>query len=214
MEDIAQGLSFLGLTSAQGQWRILVIDTAEDMNVNAANSLLKRLEEPTPQTVIFLISHNKGKLLPTIRSRCRTLTVAPADDAQMEAFADSFKVALEDKPFIVRAANGSFGLAKALIDCDAPALYAEMENLLYPSRFNDADMLSFCHRMLADETKEWVLEALIGYYFTEHTPQARQPQLWLDLWEDFQKNQQDIVTLNLEKKDVLMDFFCRLGRLQ
>ena len=214
VDDIAQGLLFLGLTSAQNRWRVLVIDTAEDMNVNAANSLLKRLEEPTSQTVIFLISHNKGKLLPTIRSRCRTLTVAPADKKEIEAFVDTFDLPDEDKDFIVHVANGSFGLAQELAACDGAALYSEMTDLLTAESFNDADMLSFCLRMLSDEEKSGVLQALINHYFSEHIAQAQNPKAWLDLWESFLSLQRDVVSLNLEKRDVLMDFFCQLGRLQ
>ena len=214
VDDIAQGLVFLGLTSAKNQWRVLVIDLAEDMNVNAANALLKRLEEPTPQAVIFLISHNKGKLLPTIRSRCRTLTVAPATDKEIATFLNDFDLTFEDKAFIVHLANGSFGLAQDLATCDAASLYTEMTDLLSSAQSNDADLISFCSRMLADETKANVLQVLISHYFLEHLTQAQQPKLWLDLWENFQHTQRDIVTLNLEKKDVYVDFFCQLGRLR
>ena len=214
VDDIAQGLMFLGLTSAQNQWRVLVIDTAEDMNTNAANSLLKRLEEPTPQTVIFLISHNKGKLLPTIRSRCRTLTVAPATDKEIVDFLNTFDLSFDDKAFVVRLAKGSFGVAQDLAACDASALYSEMLDLLTAQPFHDADVISFCSRMLADETKTTVLQTLISHYFSEHVPQAQQPRAWLDLWDNFQSTQRDIVNLNLEKKDVFVDFFCQLGRLR
>ena len=69
-----RGLSdFYRMTSADGNWRVAIIDAADDMNVNAANALLKVLEEPPERSVIILLSHAPGRLLPTIRSRCHTV---------------------------------------------------------------------------------------------------------------------------------------------
>ena len=86
IDDIRSGIQFLSLTSANENWRVMVIDSADEMNENAANALLKLLEEPPAHTVIFLISHNMGKLLPTIRSRCRQIMLSPLTDAQMKGF--------------------------------------------------------------------------------------------------------------------------------
>lgn len=62
---------FLSMTPAEGEYRVVIIDAAEQMNPNAANALLKTIEEPPARAMIFLISHEPGRLLPTIRSRCR-----------------------------------------------------------------------------------------------------------------------------------------------
>lgn len=61
---------FLNLTSSEGNWRVVIIDSADALNVAAANSLLKLIEEPPKRTLMILIAHNIGRLLPTIRSRC------------------------------------------------------------------------------------------------------------------------------------------------
>lgn len=71
---IAQSLS---LTPAEGQWRVVIIDSADALNTKSANSILKILEEPPPQTAIMLIAHNAGSLLPTIKSRCRIVNLRP-----------------------------------------------------------------------------------------------------------------------------------------
>ncbi|MDE3015591.1 MAG: DNA polymerase III subunit delta' [Pseudomonadota bacterium] len=68
---------FMAMTPGEGQWRLVIIDPADALNASAANALLKILEEPPPQAVLLLVSHNPGRLLPTIRSRCRTLRMAP-----------------------------------------------------------------------------------------------------------------------------------------
>lgn len=83
--DVHRANHFLSRTASGGGTRIIIIDCAEDMNRNAANALLKNLEEPPEKTHYFLISHATGKLLPTIRSRCRVLNVPTLTDEQVIA---------------------------------------------------------------------------------------------------------------------------------
>lgn len=68
---------FFSKSPAAAPHRVAIIDPADDLNVNAANAVLKTLEEPPPRGVIFLVSHSPGRLLPTIRSRCRRLLFRP-----------------------------------------------------------------------------------------------------------------------------------------
>lgn len=77
IEEIRRISRFLQQTVAGHGWRVVIIDAAEDMNRNAANALLKTLEEPPERTVFVLISHAAGRLLPTIRSRCQPLVFKP-----------------------------------------------------------------------------------------------------------------------------------------
>jgi DNA polymerase III subunit delta' len=64
---------FMGMTAALSPWRVAVIDSMDELNKEASNALLKMLEEPPANTLFFLVSHAPGRLLPTIRSRCRRL---------------------------------------------------------------------------------------------------------------------------------------------
>ena len=75
---------FLRLTPAEGGWRVVIVDGADAMNRNAANALLKILEEPPQRAVLLLVSDNPGRLLPTIRSRCRRLALQPLPQAQVD----------------------------------------------------------------------------------------------------------------------------------
>ena len=74
---------FLSLTPALSAWRVVIIDTVDDLETSGANALLKILEEPPANTVFFLVSHAPGRLLATIRSRCRRLDFARIDDDAM-----------------------------------------------------------------------------------------------------------------------------------
>ena len=70
-------VSFFGSTAGEGGWRVAIVDPIEDLNRNGENALLKVLEEPPPRALLLLVSHAPGRVLPTIRSRCRTLILRP-----------------------------------------------------------------------------------------------------------------------------------------
>src|SRR3546814_11991024 len=70
VSDVRRVVSFSHMTAGEGGWRVAIVDPAEAMNHNAANALLKVLEEPPPQCVLLLVSPAPGRLLPTLRSRC------------------------------------------------------------------------------------------------------------------------------------------------
>ena len=84
VDEVRRLKSFLGLTAAEGTWRVVIVDTADELNANAANALLKSLEEPPARTIFLLVSSAPGSLLPTIRSRCRTLALSPLSGATLK----------------------------------------------------------------------------------------------------------------------------------
>lgn len=109
--------SFLHRTAAKGGWRVVVIDTAEAMNRNAANALLKVLEEPPAGAILLLTSAMPGRLLPTIRSRVRTLPVAPLSEADIRAVLTRVDpgVPYAETERVVPLAEGSPGRALMLL---------------------------------------------------------------------------------------------------
>ncbi len=80
VDDVRRLKKFLSHRSDDGQWRVVIVDAADELNISAANALLKSLEEPPPETVFLLISSEPGRLLKTIHSRCRRLELRPLDD--------------------------------------------------------------------------------------------------------------------------------------
>ncbi|WP_040610397.1 DNA polymerase III subunit delta' [Oceaniovalibus guishaninsula] len=126
--DRARALkSFLQMSSADGGRRAVIVDSADQLNVQAANAILKLLEEPPADTVFFLVSHAPARLLPTIRSRCRVLRCGPLNASDM---ADALKAAgLDpggDGPVLAQLAAGSVGEAARLLQEDGPAIYADL----------------------------------------------------------------------------------------
>jgi DNA polymerase-3 subunit delta' len=80
--------SFLSHRASEGSWRVVIVDTADDLNINAANALLKSLEEPPARTVFLLISSEPGRLLNTIRSRCRRLDLSALGESELRGAAE------------------------------------------------------------------------------------------------------------------------------
>jgi DNA polymerase-3 subunit delta' len=132
IEDVRAAIDFLRLTPAEGAWRVLIVDAADDLNRNAANALLKILEEPRPRTVLILVSHAPGRLLPTIRSRCRRLTLSPLPEAVMaaELRARAPQLEGEDLNLVAALAEGSLGHALTLVESEAVGLFHEIAGLL------------------------------------------------------------------------------------
>ena len=88
--DDVRGLgAFMHMTPAMGKWRVAIVDSADEMNRNSANAVLKILEEPPPNAVLLIVAHAPGRLLPTIRSRCRRLALQPlTEDAVVRLLGD------------------------------------------------------------------------------------------------------------------------------
>ncbi|TNJ41271.1 DNA polymerase III subunit delta' [Phaeobacter sp. B1627] len=127
VDDIRVLNKFFGLSSAEGGHRVVIVDSADEMNVNAANALLKMLEEPPARTTLLLISHQPSRLLPTIRSRCRTLRLGQLSPADMQAALTQAGAELPPDPTHLSAlAAGSVGAAMRLLSLEGGKLYSEL----------------------------------------------------------------------------------------
>ncbi len=118
-------------TPALGDWRVIIVDSIDDMNRPAANALLKNLEEPPPQTLFLCVSHALGRLLPTIRSRCRTLRFQLLSDDEVErALRRALPEATaSERDALVAIASGSPGRALRFADAGTDQLLNELTAL-------------------------------------------------------------------------------------
>ncbi len=132
VDEVRRTAGFFGLSAGAGGWRVAIVDAADDMNVNAANALLKVLEEPPPRSLFLLISHQPGRLLPTIRSRCRVLAMTPlSPDAIARVLSQSdVKVSPDERDDIAAMAEGSAGRAMSIAAGGGLALYRELSGIL------------------------------------------------------------------------------------
>lgn len=118
-------------TPSMAPWRVVIVDSADEMNINAANALLKNLEEPPAKTIFLLISHSPGRLLPTIRSRCRLLRMQPLTDHEVSRVLDEKAPDLDadDRDALVRLAAGAPGAALRMAEPGIAALEAALSRL-------------------------------------------------------------------------------------
>lgn len=116
---------------ALSDWRVVVVDSADEMNANAANALLKSLEEPPAGTLFLVISHSPGRLLPTIRSRCRTLRFQPLSDTEVGIVLQQASPDLPASEIaaLVRIAGGAPGRALGLAEAGIDALTRDLDAL-------------------------------------------------------------------------------------
>ncbi len=132
VDEVRKLKGFFALSAADGGRRVVIVDAADDMNVNAANALLKLLEEPPERTTLLLVSHQPSRLLPTIRSRCRELRLAPLSASDMERALAATDTDLTgvDAAALAALSGGSIGEAVRLIQLDGLKLYADIVKLL------------------------------------------------------------------------------------
>ncbi|MXQ07275.1 DNA polymerase III subunit delta' [Alphaproteobacteria bacterium GH1-50] len=129
VDEVRKLGGFFGLSAAEGGRRVVIVDSADEMNTSAANALLKLLEEPPKRAVLLLISHQPSRLLPTIRSRCRELRLKPLSAADMALALAAAGAEDGRAEALAELAGGSVGRAMRLIAVDGPALYRELLEL-------------------------------------------------------------------------------------
>jgi DNA polymerase-3 subunit delta' len=125
-EDVRKLKDFFGLSLPDGGRRVVIVDAADEMNPTAANALLKMLEEPPAGAVLLLVSHQPSRLLPTIRSRCRELRLAPLGPEDLAAALEAAGAAAENPAALAELSGGSVGEAVTLALMGGLEIYATL----------------------------------------------------------------------------------------
>jgi DNA polymerase III subunit delta' len=236
VDDVRAVIDFLHLMPAASPWRVVVVDSADELNESSANALLKILEEPRPNTVILLLSHTPQALLPTIRSRCRKLVLQPLsrDLVAAELAARFPDVKAQDRALAVATAGGSLGQAIRMIERDGVGLIRDIGALLASWPKLDAGLL---HRLgdklgARDQDAQFDLAVeLLGWWFARMarmaaTAEKPETQLfegetalivrmqaaasldqWLSVWEKVSRLFDRVRAVNLDRKQAWVAAF-------
>jgi len=142
VEEVRKVGRFLSMTAHDGAYRVVIVDSADDMNVNAANALLKRLEEPPEKTLFLLLTHSPGRLLPTIRSRCQVVRLSPLSDADLAAAVEATgtQVAGELQADLFARAEGSVRTALLLSEFGGMDIVGAVDKLLSAPQLDGATL--------------------------------------------------------------------------
>lgn len=135
INQVRKLIDFARQSPAIPGWRIVIIDAIDEMNRNAANSLLKILEEPPQKFLFLMVCHSMGSLLPTIRSRCNILHIKPL------SLSDFSRAGLGICPDVLSAAQGSLGTAVGMRSFDLREFCRIVTGILYDLRNNSTHRL-------------------------------------------------------------------------
>jgi DNA polymerase III subunit delta' len=222
VDESRETISFFGSTAAEEGWRVCIVDTVDELNPNAANALLKILEEPPRRSLFLLVSHTPGRVLPTILSRCRRQTLRPLSAADLiEAASQAAKLAIDDPSLVAacQAADGSVARALTLLGGDTFKLHQRTEALLAALPHVDprelhalGDALGPSDRValaaFIDSVDRWMSVRL-----RTDDPNANLPRLarLAEVWEKINRAARDTAEYNLERKPLVFSVFGMLA---
>jgi DNA polymerase-3 subunit delta' len=231
VEEVRRLKSFFAHTATGEGSRVAIVDQADELNVSSANALLKTLEEPPPRTVILLITAQPGRLLPTIRSRCRVLRLAPLGAEALRRAAERAFAGSEHEPpaeqdwgRLVDLARGSVRRLLSLATSDGLKLDDSVRRLLsglptvdWGSAHALADDLA---APAAQQRFETFFDMLLGSVADRARSEAKlagadatqaRSGAWADLWETLVRERTDAAALNLDRKALILDSLSRLA---
>src|SRR3954469_5489428 len=220
VDETRETISFFGSTAAAEGWRVCIVDTVDELNANAANALLKVLEEPPRQSLFLLVSHAPARVLPTIQSRCRKLPLRPlAVGEVIGAAAQAAQLPLDDPALAqaAAAAEGSVARALTLLGGDALKLHQRTAALLGALPRVDprelhalGDALGPSDRAalaaFIDSVDRWVSERLRADDANANANLARLARL-AEVWEKINRAARDTAEYNLERKPLVFSVF-------
>ena len=234
VEDVRAAGGFLRLTAGEGGWRVLVVDAADDMNANAANALLKLLEEPPGRSLLLLVSHAPGRLPATIRSRCRRLTLGALAEGDVARLLRRHAPELDDSDTatLARMSEGSVGRALRLARNDGLALDRALANLLgglpeldLPALHRFADRLSGAEAEAAYRTATELLTRRLAQAIRTEVDDGRPTdeggggdearrlsgpagvERRIELWDKITRLLAQAEGLNLDRKQTVLNIF-------
>jgi DNA polymerase-3 subunit delta' len=219
VDETRETISFFGSTAAVEGWRVCIVDTVDELNANAANALLKVLEEPPRQSLFLLVSHAPARVLPTIQSRCRKLPLRPlAIDDVIAAAAEAGQMPPDDALLAeaAKASEGSVSRALNLLGGDALKLHQRTAALLDTLPRVDprelhalGDALGGSDRValgaFIDSVDRWITQRLRA----DDNANANLPRLarLAEVWEKINRAARETEAYNLERKPLVFSVF-------
>jgi DNA polymerase-3 subunit delta' len=240
VDSVRQITPFLRKTAAEGGWRVIIVDSAEYLNHNSQNALLKILEEPPAKTVLILTTSQPGAFLPTIRSRCRLIPMRPLPENAVASLLDKMApgIAGDEKTLLCRFSEGSIGKALRFYQDEGPTLYKSLLKIIgeFPT-VNTVDIHDAVEKIVrsgADQTYETACEIILSWCERIVRAQARGEKLqdivsgdtetferlvriyqarhFLECWEKTAHIFRMTEHGNLDKKQALISAFLTLGK--
>ncbi len=152
------------MSSMSGDWRVILIDSVDELNTAASNAILKLLEEPPAKTLFLLVVHQLANVLPTVRSRARVEKLHPLTVSQLRELCNKVLPGEDISTATLKLANGSFGKIANLKKSGGDAIYAELIETLENPRCNSADIMAIAKKIAPDAALHGILLDAIAYF--------------------------------------------------
>lgn len=152
------------MSSMSGDWRVILIDSVDELNTSASNALLKLLEEPPAKTLFLLIVHQLSNVLPTVRSRSRVEKMRPLNISQLRELCAKFMPEENISTETLKLANGSFGNIANLKKSGGDEVYEELIELLKRTKTNSSDIMTISKKIAAQQELHSILLNAIAYF--------------------------------------------------
>lgn len=215
VEDVRNVVEFLSKKSFNDNWRVVIVDSADDLNTSSANALLKILEEPPLKSILILISHNPGKLLPTIRSRCARLSLSPLKDVEVASLLRRYMPELKEQEVqgLAKISSGSIGKAMKYAENNALQLYENIKKICYAGDKADGNLLLEVAEQVAFDEDCWDLfQELICRFIHDNLKDAKDFRKLYEAYEEVLKILDDVGRLNMEKKQAMLVIFSSISK--
>ena len=216
VDQVRGFMPVLAQTPSLAEWRVVTVDSACEMNRASANALLKSLEEPPRRTIFLLVCHTPGRLLPTVRSRCRTLRLRPLSDLEVANVLRQHDV--DDVEALTAIAAGAPGRALRFAGLDIGALTNALRALEQADEPRARDIALDLAQQLALKAAQGRYEAFLELapaYIAEAAKQTPAAALAgsLALWEEARNLAGEALSKYLDPRVVTFDMARLVGRL-
>lgn len=152
------------MSSMSGDWRVILIDSVDELNTSASNAILKLLEEPPAKTLFLLVVHQLANVLPTVRSRARVEKMRPLTISQLRELCAKFIPEDEVSTETLRLSNGSFGKIANLKKSGGDVIYAELIELLKSKTTTSADAMMLAKKIAPAPELHGILLDAVAYF--------------------------------------------------
>lgn len=152
------------MSSMSGDWRVILIDSVDQLNTAASNAILKLLEEPPAKTLFLLVVHQLANVLPTVRSRARVEKMRPLSISQLRELCAKFIPDDEISTETLKLSNGSFGKIANLKKSGGDAIYAELIEKLTDKRTTSSDVMAIARKIAPFPELHGILLDAIAYF--------------------------------------------------
>lgn len=161
------------MSSMSGNWRVILIDSVDELTMAAENAILKLLEEPPQQTLFLLVTHQLSNVLPTVRSRARVEKMLPLTASELRELCVKFMGDTEISSEILKLSNGSFGKIANLKSSGGDEIYQELLSILTDKNSSASDAMNVAQKIASSQSLYGiVLDAIAGLGLADLYPMA------------------------------------------